>query len=87
MSVGVYSDARRFAATTDVYPGMDVAGDGRGCNMIEGRFQVLAFVSEGDALRDLTVSFEQRCDLDRTIINVPPQPERILHGCVHYSGP
>lgn len=87
MSVGVYDGARRFAATTDVYPGMDVSGNGHGCNQIEGRFQVLAFVPEGNAVRELTVSFEQRCDLDRSIILVPPQPERVLHGCLHYAAP
>lgn len=41
----------------------------------------------GDSVRDLTVSFEQRCDRDGSIVEVPAQPDRILHGCVHYSAP
>lgn len=45
------------------------------------------FVPAGDAVGDLTVSFEQRCDRHRTIIEVAAQPDRDLHGCVHYAAP
>jgi hypothetical protein len=47
-------------------PGLDVSGQGRGCNALTGRFTVHeAAYDEYDRLRQLSVSFEQHCDGNR----------------------
>ncbi|MBX7222063.1 MAG: hypothetical protein K1Y36_19080 [Blastocatellia bacterium] len=67
LEVGVYENARRAAFAPDGNPGLDVGGNGRGCNMLGGRFTI--FDSKFD-LRDpqkpvclsFGVSFTQFCE-------------------------
>jgi hypothetical protein len=69
---GVYEMAERYPFESPGRPGMDVTGDGRGCNTITGRFQVHEYERTGAAIESVTVSFEQYCD-----------GSGVLFGCVH----
>src|SRR5260370_11735342 len=58
-----YEGAQRFAFHSPTRPGIDVNGDGRGCNTITGRFLVsnITFASNGTVLT-LAIDFEQHCE-------------------------
>lgn len=73
---GVYEGAQRFAFHSPTKPGIDVSGDGRGCNTDAGRFLLsdLAFNSDGTVQR-FAVDFEQHCE------GAPPA----LYGSVRYN--
>jgi hypothetical protein len=70
---GIYEMAERYPFESAQRPGMDVTGDGRGCNTIQGRFQVHEYARSGASIESLTVSFEQHCD----------GLGNVLYGCVH----
>jgi hypothetical protein len=60
---GVYEGATRapFQAPDD--PGVSVAGDGRGCNTLTGRFEVLeSSITFDGGVERFDVTFEQHCD-------------------------
>lgn len=61
IGVGLYENARRLAS--EGVPRMDVGGNGRGCNTIEGSFEIL-FVERGveNQLNRLRVRFTQHCE-------------------------
>ncbi len=56
-----YISARRANTPTD-HPGLDVSGDGSGCNTLTGKFDVdeISFWSTGD-LKTFQATFEQHC--------------------------
>jgi hypothetical protein len=58
-----YEGAQRFAFHSPTKPGIEVSGDGRGCNTITGRFLVseIAFASDG-TVQSLAIDFEQHCE-------------------------
>ncbi len=58
LSPGAYENAARFAS--DVQPGLDFGGDGRGCNQSVGRFTVSDFQRDDDGL--VTRLIEQHCE-------------------------
>ncbi|NDQ56372.1 MAG: hypothetical protein GZ088_04765 [Acidipila sp.] len=60
---GEYEGAQRFAFHAPPKPGIDVSGDGRGCNIDTGRFLVsdVAFAEDGSVQR-LAIDFEQHCE-------------------------
>jgi Calx-beta domain len=60
---GEYEGAQRFAFRSPTKPGMDVSGDGRGCNIVAGRFLVssVSFATDG-SLQTLALDFEQHCE-------------------------
>ena len=72
----VYEGAQRAAFHAPPKPGIDVSGDGRGCNTDTGRFLVsdVAFAQDGTVER-LAVDFEQHCE------DAPPA----LFGSVRYN--
>lgn len=59
---GTYRNASRYPFN-GTGPGMDVSGEGRGCNQLSGSFTVnsVTFDDEG-GLRTASVSFEQHCE-------------------------
>jgi hypothetical protein len=63
LTPGLYDNATRSPFREGSHPGLDVSGDGRGCNTLEGRFEVkdIAFKPDGQPER-LWVVFEQHCD-------------------------
>lgn len=64
LSVGAYEGATRFPFQEPGDPGLSVAGDGRGCNMSYGRFEVLEAEYDqqtGEVIR-FAADFEQHCE-------------------------
>ena len=62
--VGSYENATRFPVQAEHEPGLSVSGDGRGCNSLTGRFDVLDVVYEagsGEVL-SFAADFEQHCE-------------------------
>lgn len=77
LAVGVYEGATRAAFRLPGTPGLQVSGDGRGCNRLSGRFRIHAIDFREGRLKLLTATFEQRCqDVSGT-----------LRGCVHFEVP
>jgi hypothetical protein len=79
---GAYEGAIRYPFQSASQPGLSLSGDGRGCNMLTGRFDVLdaAFGSNGYIER-LHARFEQHCEGgmpalygEVNVVNPPPPP-------------
>lgn len=75
MTTTVYTQAERAPFAAPGHPGIDIGGDGRGCNTISGSFQVHSITWQGATLRDFTASFEQHCEGGAAA----------LRGCVHFA--
>ena len=71
----VYEGAERWPFESTGHPGLDVSGDGRGCNTVTGRFQVESLVTNNGALTSFTATFEHHCEGGTPA----------LRGCVHYE--
>ncbi len=73
---GEYEGAQRTAFRSPTRPGIDVSGDGRGCNTDSGRFLVTDFglAPDGTVAR-LAIDFEQHCE------GAPPA----LFGSIRYN--
>jgi hypothetical protein len=63
LHVRTYLNAQRSPFRTAGHPGIDISGDGRGCNTISGRFDVrdIAFDLSGNVMR-LRLLYEQHCE-------------------------
>lgn len=59
LDVGRYEDAERTPFRSAGHPGIDIHGDGRGCNTIEGSFTVLDLAPD---LSRLWLVYEQHCE-------------------------
>lgn len=60
---GTYPMATRFPFQGPAEAGLDVSGDGRGCNMLTGRFTVLEIVyGAGTSITSFAANFEQHCE-------------------------
>ena len=60
---GAYEGAQRAPFKTAGHPGLDFSGDGRGCNTLTGRFDVLEIVRDATgAITQLAVNWEQHCE-------------------------
>jgi hypothetical protein len=76
MTTQLYANAQRTPFEENGHPGLDVSGDGRGCNTIEGSFRVDTLTWDADGgLAAFTAAFEQFCDGESTPIR----------GCVHFE--
>lgn len=62
--IGSYEGATRYPFQEPTSPGLSVSGDGRGCNTLTGRFDVVdvAFDRLTNALTRFDVKFEQHCE-------------------------
>jgi hypothetical protein len=63
LTPGTYEGAQRFDFRAAGQPGLDVFGDGRGCNTVEGRFVVddATYDGNGDVLT-FSARFEDHCE-------------------------
>ncbi len=61
LQVGEYPGAKRYPFS-DNSPGIEVNGNGRGCNMIEGKFVVWELEVKGNEVIRLAIDFVQRCE-------------------------
>ena len=60
---GVYENAARFPFQGSTVPGLNVSGDGRGCNSLTGRFVVLeAVYTRTGEVESFAADFEQHCE-------------------------
>lgn len=58
-----YPNAQRFPFQDAGHPGLDVSGDGRGCNMLTGKFKVYEAQFDADNTpTKLAIDFEQHCE-------------------------
>ena len=73
--VGPYLNASRAAFTSPLQPGLDINGDGRGCNTISGSFWIHEIAWSGDALAHVLLAFEQHCE---------DGPSK-LRGCIGFT--
>ena len=63
LTPGVYEGATRYPVNAGSEPGMDVSGDGRGCNGLDGRFEVLELERGADGeIARFAATFEQHCE-------------------------
>lgn len=62
---GDYDSAQRYPFQGPVSPGLDVDGDGLGCNTVKGSFQVLDVQADGSGkITSFAADFTQYCDND-----------------------
>src|SRR5919201_136052 len=60
---GTYDGARPAAFRPDALPGIDVFGDGRGCNQVFGSFTITQLAVDTDGtIQRLDATFEQHCE-------------------------
>lgn len=60
---GAYENATRWPFQSPTGAGLDVSGEGRGCNTLIGRFEVLEAVYSGSgAVERFAATFEQHCE-------------------------
>lgn len=63
LEVGSYEGATRYPFNEPTEPGLSVSGNGRGCNQLTGRFDVLEITRQPDGrVRNLAIDFEQHCE-------------------------
>jgi hypothetical protein len=63
LHTGLYTGAQRAPFRQSGHAGMDIYGDGRGCNEVGGRFDVKDFHVGGNGIPDrLWISYEQHCE-------------------------
>lgn len=62
LAVGTYEGATRYPFQAPTAPGLDVSGDGRGCNELSGRFTIREIdVAPDGRVRNFWATFEQHC--------------------------
>lgn len=63
LATGTYDGATRYSFREPSDPGLDIFGDGRGCNTLSGSFTVtqIAFDDAG-AVKSFDADFEQHCE-------------------------
>lgn len=76
LGVQVYPTAERYPFQPPGIAGLDVTGDGRGCNQSSGRFQVHHMAFANNQLSEFIVTFEQFCE---------KSPSNVLRGCLKYT--
>ena len=63
LSPGIYEGARRFPFQDPGQPGLDVSGNGRGCNTLTGRFEIREVsYGSGSTVTAFWATFEQHCE-------------------------
>ncbi len=70
LTVGAYENATRQPFQEITEPGLSFTGNGRGCNKVTGRFDILEvdYNTDGDVLA-LAVDFEQHCEGGSAALN------------------
>jgi hypothetical protein len=63
LAVGVYEGATRYPFNQPTEPGLNASGNGRGCNRLTGRFEILEIARKPDGqLSHFAADFEQHCE-------------------------
>jgi len=62
-AVGNYANAERAVFRSPMRPGLEISGDGRGCNTLTGWFRVLqAQFDNNGSIQNLAINFKQNCE-------------------------
>ncbi|MFH1030449.1 MAG: CARDB domain-containing protein, partial [bacterium] len=81
LAQGLYSPAKRLPFR-GAYNGIDISGDGRGCNTILGAFYVHEYVMNNGILKNAAIDFVQTCEPNSTdVYNAQPK----LYGSLRYN--
>ncbi len=89
LAVGTYDDATRYPFQDPDSPGLDVSGNGRGCNTLTGSFTVTEITFDaGGAIASFAADFEQHCEgvepalrgHVQIVVGPPPPPLEIGLG-------
>lgn len=82
LTVGTYSGAQRFPFQPPTAPGLNLSGDGRGCNTLTGEFTVhQAQYDSGGIPQVLEIDFTQHCEgsvpaaYGRFLLNATPNAQ------------
>ena len=75
LAVGNFDDAQRWPFEMSGHPGLQIFGNGNGCNTLTGSFEVHELVLSGQTVTTFMASFSQHCE--------GAMPE--LRGCVRYQ--
>jgi len=60
---GMFTSAERAPFVTGKAPGIDVSGDGRGCNTLTGRFEIKSLTwTQAATVAEMDILFEQHCE-------------------------
>jgi hypothetical protein len=95
LAPGVYEGATRFPFQSPTAPGLDVSGNGRGCNTLTGRFVVLeAVYGAGGSVDNFAADYEQHCEGGNPALfgsvrinsNVPLAPRLSVGAAAVYEG-
>lgn len=63
LTQGLYENAARFPFQSITQPGLDISGNGRGCNTLTGEFTVLEVAYNNDGtVSQFAADFEQHCE-------------------------
>ena len=62
LDTGLYTGAERSSFREAGRPGIDISGDGRGCNTITGRFDIKELVTRDGKIQRLWLTYEQHCE-------------------------
>lgn len=60
---GPYENAERFGFAAPERAAMEIYGEGRGCNQLAGRFDLIDVVSDSAGVASFALDFEQRCEV------------------------
>lgn len=82
LSLGLYVPAKRFAFR-DSYNGINISGDGRGCNEILGAFYVHEYVVNNNNLIKAAIDFVQICEPGIGGLDDDDKPK--LYGSLRYN--
>ncbi|MFP7754727.1 hypothetical protein ACLG6S_08760 [Thermodesulfobacteriota bacterium B35] len=63
LQTGTFDDAARYPFQSPTQPGLSISGDGRGCNTLTGRFDILelSYNTVGE-IEHFAADFEQHCE-------------------------
>ena len=61
-ALGYFPGAQRTPFRTSGHPGLDISGDGRGCNEDSGAFEVRDLAFSGSTITRLDLLYEQHCE-------------------------
>lgn len=75
LQLGYYPDVRRYPFHNPAKGGLDISGQGRGCNRLTGWFTVDAITYVGGQLTSIDLRFEQHCE------SAAPS----LRGAIHWE--
>ena len=80
---GLYTHAQRAVFREPGHPGIDISGDGRGCNNTSGRFDVKDIAFSGGGVTRLWLTWEQNCDgsgpmFGEVRITTPAPPSNLI---------